>query len=382
MTNIEWTDKTWNPIVGCSVVSPGCTNCYAMKMAARLERMNPALAHYQGLTKIVNGNAVWTGRMALAPDHVLTAPLRHRKPAMYFVNSMSDLFHESVPDAWIDRVFAVMALCPQHTFQVLTKRSVRMCDYCSYPGVARRIHELACDLVGELDLIDVVLVAPSVDPNLAPPGRRVFLGAWPLSNVWLGVSCERQQEADARIPDLLATPAAVRFVSAEPLLGPVDFTPFLPRAAAGSTEESRRAQLSWVIVGGESGPGARPMHPDWARAIRDQCVSAEVRFFFKQWGNWLVGERQEPSDDLTWQPDVTFQDGSDFAVLSDGHDILLGNAEDEKTGPTHLWREFWGWQGHLIKKSATKSQRLLDGREWSQMPAQRAPSLAKDEAAA
>ncbi len=365
MTKIEWTDKTWNPLVGCSVVSPGCTNCYAMAMAARLERMNPKLTHYQGLTKIVNGNAVWTGKLALAPDHVLTEPLRRKKPTMYFVNSMSDLFHESVPDGWIDRVFAVMALCPQHTFQVLTKRSVRMCDYCSYPGVARRIHELACDLVGELDLIDVVLVAPSVDPNLAPPGRRVFLGAWPLSNVWLGVSCERQQEADARIPDLLATPAAVRFVSAEPLLGPVDFTPFLPRAAAGSTEESRRAQLSWVIVGGESGPGARPMHPDWARAIRDQCVAADVPFFFKQWGHWVPELDCDAGD-----PD----DRADYArFLRNGFRIL--NLEGGCG--------FHGERVHVMRPSSKKSAgRLLDGREWQQWPARRTSSPANAEAAA
>lgn len=145
MTKIEWTEKTWNPIVGCSIVSPGCTNCYAMKMAARLEAMagdglddngyavrgTGPLDHYRGTTKRSKAGAVWTGKVALAPDHIITAPLRRRKPTMYFVNSMGDLFHEDVPDEWIDRVFAVMTMCPQHTFQVLTKRSARMLDYVS-----------------------------------------------------------------------------------------------------------------------------------------------------------------------------------------------------------------------------------------------------------
>ena len=123
-SNIEWTDATWNPIVGCSIVSPGCTNCYAMQMAARIETMRPS--HYDGTTKKVNGNAVWTGKVALAPDTILTAPLRWKRPRKIFVNSMGDLFHESIPDADIDRAFAVMALSPQHTFQVLTKRAERM----------------------------------------------------------------------------------------------------------------------------------------------------------------------------------------------------------------------------------------------------------------
>src|SRR5690606_6198863 len=125
VTKIECTQRTWNPIVGCSIVSPGCTNCYAMQMAARIERMNPRLEHYKGLTKRVNGKAVWTGTLALAPGKTLLEPLRTKKPTMWFVNSMSDLFHEDVPDEWIDRVFAVMALTPQHTYQVLTKRSAR-----------------------------------------------------------------------------------------------------------------------------------------------------------------------------------------------------------------------------------------------------------------
>ena len=136
-TGIEWTDATWNPIVGCSVVSPGCTHCYAMSMAARIEKMTPG-SHYAGLTDASKAGPVWNGRLALAPDHILTQPLRWQKPRRIFVNSMGDLFHEDVPDDWIDRVFAVMALAPQHTFQVLTKRAERMRNYLLRdPDVAR-----------------------------------------------------------------------------------------------------------------------------------------------------------------------------------------------------------------------------------------------------
>lgn len=149
-TNISWTERTWNPVVGCSVVSPGCTNCYAMRMAYRVKEMEeartgrPDASHYFGTTKVVNGNPVWTGKVVLAPEHILLEPLRRRKPTMYFVNSMSDLFHEDVPDEWIDRVFAVMALCPQHTFQVLTKRSERMRAYCTDPDRIQRMQRHVC----------------------------------------------------------------------------------------------------------------------------------------------------------------------------------------------------------------------------------------------
>lgn len=301
---IEWTDATWNPIVGCSIATAGCTHCYAMKMAARIEAMGGA-PHYAGTTKKVNGNAVWTGKLALAPERILTQPLRWKEPRRIFVNSMGDLFHEDVPDEWIDRVFAVMALAPQHTFQVLTKRAKRMRRYLSGSGRPRNIYELVCDLV-TVDGAKAVLLAPGVvDPALMPEWPRVYLDQWPLPNVWLGVSAERQQEADERIPELLATPAAIRFVSAEPLLGPIDFTPKADQTyqilsewygpdgfdpTGSQPRQERRVgwfpKLDWIIVGGESGPDARPMHPAWPRAIRDQCAAAGVPFFFKQWGAW------------------------------------------------------------------------------------------------
>ncbi|TPN43238.1 phage Gp37/Gp68 family protein [Mesorhizobium sp. B1-1-7] len=297
---IEWTDATWNPIVGCSILTPGCTHCYAMGMAGRIEAMTAALKaqgklgapHYDGTTKKVNGNTVWTGKLALAPAAILTEPLAWRRPRRIFVNSMGDLFHEDVPDAWIDEVFAVMAVTPHHSYQPLTKRATRARRYLSDPATKRRIYSIACDLVIKREL-QVILIAPGMDQRDAPPGPRIYLDQWPLPNVWLGVSAERQQEADERIPELLATPAAIRFVSAEPLLGPIDFyktSGSMPAETHPWRNGPILQGIDWIIVGGESGPDARPMHPDWARAIRDQCAAAGVPFFFKQWGEWVPGE--------------------------------------------------------------------------------------------
>jgi protein gp37 len=211
-TGIEWTDDTWNPIVGCSVVSPGCTNCYAMRQAGTRLDGNPATPLYAGTTQRSKAGPVWTGKVALATDKTLLAPLRWRAPRRIFVNSMGDLFHEAVPDEWIDRVFAVMALAPQHTFQVLTKRSKRLRAW----------------FAGTEDTGDAFTRILSRAPKMMEGGDDWwdFLSdrGWPLPNVWLGVSAEDQPRADERIPDLLATPAAVRFVSAEPLLGAIDLT--------------------------------------------------------------------------------------------------------------------------------------------------------------
>ena len=305
MTSIEWTEATWNPIAGCTVHSPGCTNCYAMRTAARLATIPATAPVYAGLTQPSKAGPVWTGKIAVNESTML-APLRRRKPTMYFVNSMSDLFHESVPDEVIDRVFAVMALCPRHTFQVLTKRSERMRWYLSADRptfVWRATRDLGLTEIQRRNRMESHI------------RRGVFL---PLPNVWLGVSVEDQKRADERIPDLLATPAAVRFLSCEPLLGPVDLTHieipmgcrvdvFDALAYDGEQGEADTAQgtatLDWVIVGGESGPGARPMHPDWARSLRDQCAAADVPFFFKQWGTWApVCEMTEEQIDACHYP--------------------------------------------------------------------------------
>lgn len=312
MSKIEWTGETWNPIVGCSIVSPGCTNCYAMKMA-------------------------------LAPEHIITKPLRWSKPRTVFVNSMSDLFHEDVPDAWIDKVFAVIGDTPQHTYQVLTKRSARMRQYLSHPQRSRYIaHEAA-----KLDDRGSFAAAATWD-------RIEALCRKPLPNVWLGVSAERQQEACERIPDLIMTPAAVRFVSAEPLLGPIDFgrffwQPDLPNAR-------RDDRLHWVIVGGESGPGARPMHPDWARGIRDQCQEAEVPFFFKQWGTWAPCFGQMDVERAA----VSVHDGTTFTVAAHERPRMFSMLD----------------RATMKRVGKAKAGRLLDGREWNEMPGTQAGEVA------
>ena len=250
-TSIEWTDETWNPVTGCTKVSPGCRHCYAERFSERFRGV-PGHPFEMGFD------------LTLRPER-LAQPLGWKKPRRVFVNSMSDLFHEDVPDEFIDRVFVVMSLAQRHTFQVLTKRAERMREYCSSPETLGRI---VADTAEVLDGIDSAKVAISHHED-GFQGIR-----WP--HVWLGVSVEDQKRADERIPLLLETPAAVRFVSAEPLLGPVDF---------GAAMD----QIDWVIVGGESGPGARPMDPEWARFLREQChacrlsaAKACIPFFMKQ----------------------------------------------------------------------------------------------------
>ena len=275
-TGIEWTDASWNPVVGCSIVSPGCTNCYAMKQAYRIEKMAAGAGkdtHYAGTTQQSKAGAVWTGKVNLAPDRIITQPLRWERPRKIFVNSMSDLFHADVPDEWIDRIFAIMAMCPQHAFQILTKRADRMRDYMEKYTISKS------EIYGEEYRSRSQMVAETIIEYTSngaetlkwdAPHETADLEFWPLPNVWLGVSIEDQKRADERIQDLIDTPAAVRFLSIEPLIGPVHIKEI--------------KQLDWIICGGESGPGSRPMHPDWARSIRDQCLAANVPFLFKQWG--------------------------------------------------------------------------------------------------
>ena len=301
-TAIEWTDATWNPVTGCSVVSPGCTTCYAMKLAGTRLKHTPSRA---GLTVNSKAGPVWNGQVQLN-EQWLDQPLRWKRPRRIFVCAHGDLFAENVPDEWIDKVFAVMALAPQHTFQVLTKRAARMRDYVSgvrssIPFLGRmpleRIHiEAAGHMEGDGGFMDVLKRHGNV--------YSLYCSIpWPLPNVWLGVSAEDQQRADERVPDLLETPAAIRFVSAEPLLGPIDFNAmrlhdniridalhaYTARRIGGDHWENNPSdvpRLNWIIVGGESGKDARPMHPAWARSIRDQCAAAGVPFFFKQWGEF------------------------------------------------------------------------------------------------
>lgn len=272
MTSIEWTDETWNPIVGCSKISAGCQNCYAIGQAHRNAAIaktysSPGrLAYYEGLTEKRGDRVEWTGQVNFVPE-ALAVPIKWRKPRRIFVNSMSDLFHESVPFDVIDQIFAVMALTPQHTYQVLTKRLDRMLEY----------------MTTEHRLGNVLLSARS---NANIPGGMYSLSPnWPLPNVWLGVTVENQKAADDRIPLLLKTPAALRFLSCEPLLEVIDLGPYL---------------ADWVICGGESGPGARPCETSWLSSIVGQCKDKEIPVFVKQLGSkpsFYSGFRRWPISD-------------------------------------------------------------------------------------
>jgi protein gp37 len=262
-TGIEWTDRTWNPVTGCDRVSPGCDHCYALTLAARLKAMGNPRYQRDGQPPTSGPGFGVTVHADKAND-----PLRWREPSRVFVNSMSDLFHAHIPDEWIVELFAVMAAARRHTFQVLTKRPKRMRDLLNRPDFEARVADRARGkLLGE-----------------------TLLWEWPAPNIWLGTSVEDQQRADLRIPLLEKTPAAVRFLSVEPLLGPVDLSDWLPtvvhpreRLDAGRPYVVR-SRLHWIIVGGESGPGHRPMQLDWVRQLRDQAEVARVAFFFKQWG--------------------------------------------------------------------------------------------------
>ncbi len=325
-TKIEWTDATWNPVTGCSVVSPGCTNCYAMTLAGTRLRH---IASRAGLTRDSKAGPVWTGEVRLNEEW-LTQPLRWRAPRMVFVCAHGDLFHASVPDEWIDRVFAVMALAPQHVFQVLTKRARRMREYLSGDRDGRVAR--AC-----VDLWTDGAVKPTADWPVESIGDidmpdDLKMRCWPLSHVWLGVSVEDQARANERIPELLETPAAVRWVSAEPLLGPVDFREIAVDgvltvdALTGIHSDDENGPITgvvgspdphidWIVVGGESGPGARPMQVGWARAIVEQCKASGTKCFMKQLGADPVWEDgaflnlrdRKGGDPSEWPADLRIQ---------------------------------------------------------------------------
>ncbi|MEN6572066.1 MAG: phage Gp37/Gp68 family protein [Anaerolineaceae bacterium] len=267
-TKIEWADRVWNPVVGCTPVSAGCAHCYAKRIYDRFYQDKPF------------------SKVQLHRER-LFQPLHWKNPGRVFVNSMSDLFHPDVPFSYIDDVFGVMTGCPKHTFMVLTKRPERMLEW----------------------------------------SKQYYLpGASGSENVWLGVTAENQKAADERIPLLLETPAAVRFVSAEPMLGPVDLSKYL-FADPSRPNWARLNMLQWVICGGESGPGARPMHPDWAKSIRDQCQAAGAPFFFKQHGEFTYKGRYG---------------------VERGNSVEIGDA--------------------FQRVGKKKAGRLLDGVEWNQYP--------------
>jgi protein gp37 len=313
---------------------PGLTYVPSARVLKSERRSRNILEHHDDgtLTVSLGKGAQWTGEIRCLPWK-LDEPLRRRKPTKYFVNSLADIFHEKLVGCeegrrFIAAIFGVMAACPQHTFQILTKRDPRpWFDWLNSAtlGHPRLLFQYLDDLAWEHP--DIVI------PQLQ--GRGDHRVPWPLPSVWLGQSVEDQAAADARIPWLLDTPAAVRWLSVEPMLGPI----VLPAdfLALGSR--------AWVVCGGESGPGARPMHPDWARSLRDQCVEAGLPFLYKQGGAWM----EVPSDDPGWTHMVTL-DGRAFAR---GEDVPLELA----TGCAYMRR---------VGKKA--SGRELDGRTWDEYP--------------
>lgn len=314
MSKIEWTDVTWNPVTGCDKVSQGCKNCYAEVMHRRLRGMYPK-----------KYSLPFLGHIQLHPDE-LDKPMQWKLPRMIFVNSMSDLFHKDVPFEFINAVFSVIHLSPQHTFQILTKRPERMKEYfnSSHFGWAM---------------------------------GKVF------SNAWLGVSCEDQKTANERIPFLLDTPAAVRFVSVEPLLGPINLTriehsDFM--VTDSLWKHKAFSSIHWVICGGESGHNARPMHPDWARSLRDQCNAAGVPFLFKQWGEW------EPDSHVSFNGPFLIQGKKHQIVNIDGRSYPYIDFFDPAPDECPLTKEdnaYW-----MAKTGKKRSGNLLDGKQHLEFP--------------
>ncbi len=315
-TRIEWTrgddgsaGATWNPVTGCTKVSPGCEHCYAETFAERWRGV-PGHPYEQGFDV-----RLWPARLEL--------PLRWRKPRRVFVNSMSDLFigRDQVPDAFVAEVFAVMALAARHTFQVLTKRPGRMAS-----------------LLAQAEFVRKVGAAITRRTDQTPPRAGWLLDFWPLPNVWLGTSIELDTFA-WRADRLRATPAATRFLSLEPLLG-----------ALPSLDLSG---IDWVIVGGESGTGARPMHPQWARDLRDRCQGAGLpRFFFKQVGAWApLGADDQPRPGDRW-------------VELDGRHERCWRSGD----PAPAGAEQHGGAVLMRRVGKGRAGRLLDGRTWDEFP--------------
>lgn len=286
-SKIEWTDHTWIPIAGCDPISPACAKCYAALMAARLEKMGQS--KYTGLATRQGNLGKWTGEITLSEADLLK-PLEVKKPARWFLTSMGDVFHRKVPFDFLDRLFAVMSLTPQHTYYVLTKRPEVAAEYL---GPSSELEGMTRDVLVEGEAQALHHQRTGEDPSL-------WLAVhWPLPNVLIGCTAEDQQRADERrtYMERIAYSGWRTFVSYEPALGPVDWTGW--------------AFLSWMISGGESGQGARPSHPDWHRDTRDWCAGAGIPYMFKQWGEWTPGENVERQRGVV---QTAALDGDDEAV--------------------------------------------------------------------
>lgn len=319
-TRIEWTEYSWNPVTGCSKVSPGCNHCYALAMSRRLSHQ-PKYA----LATNLGPDSEWSGVLSCHPE-VLAEPLGWKKPRNISVCSMSDLFHDKVPWEFITQVFDVMEITPQHTYQVLTKRPGRMAYF-----------------------------AENIWPrHIGADTGRIPETAWPW-NVWAGTSVESQKYAP-RLECLALVPAKVRFVSVEPMLGPVDLQRWLELGLQWYDDDGTKPErvCHWVVCGGESGPGARPMHPDWVRNLRDQCQATGIPFWFKQWGTWLPDEVfLTDTRSIEWLPaplawveesGVVHRFGDHHRLDQMGNHVLM----------------------HKIGKRLAGAE--LDGREWRERP--------------
>lgn len=360
-TKIEWTDATWNPTTGCDKVSPGCDHCYAERMVYRL-------AHIQGSGYEGDYAHDYPGMGFDVRMHRnrLEQPFHWRKPLKVFVDSMGDLFHEDVPDDFLDEIFGVILACSVlenygHIFQILTKRPGRLSQYLtSVPPIelVKRWSSAARTMV-EIDggdiLLEEVVEWTGID------------NVWPLKNVWIGVTAENQQVADERIPLLLQCPAAVRFVSCEPLLGPINFKSLHHETSQSYYQVLKpisgpggRPALDQIIVGGETGPGARPMHPDWVRTIRDDCQMTGTPFFFKGWGDWATNaafSEGHPAPPVKIKPMWMREDGfvSEQPLSLDGAEQSAGDVVK------HSWIK-------AAKLGKKKAGRELDGRTWEEFP--------------
>ena len=378
-SKIEWCEESWNPVIGCSKCSLGCTHCYAERMAHRLKGICVATAtnpyclltgrNHQYLGK-TDDNGNWTGNIQYC-DWLLDIPLHWNKPRRIFVCSMSDLFHPKVPFEFILKMIGITIATPWHTYLILTKRPKRMYDFFAcYPdgwfireGMKHSTFSnefFAIDSIKEI-LPDLSKANEYWKSNYDQSKRGKLDGPvpFPQPNVHLGVSISNQAEADEKIPILLQIPAAVRWLSIEPMLEGIDLTRIggdkfgwgridilngLRYMRANALEEGSEwetepcEKINWVVVGGESGPGARPMHPDWARSIRDQCVAAGVPFYFKQWGEYLHESQ---------------------GVNVDGPINAGGNSKKGYLWPDGTWS---------IRVGKKKAGCILDGKEWKQYP--------------
>lgn len=359
-TSIEWTNATWNPVRGCSRVSEGCRNCYAEKQAARIiscERGRGVPEGEGAYDGLLAAGGQWNGKVRLVPE-ALEQPKHWKKPRRIFVNSMADLFHENVPDEFIDKVFTVMESTSRHTFQILTKRPERMLEYVRNRVDLIKNAEMQKIQINETyeRLLEVVRIA-----NITLP-----------KNIWLGISVECQKTANKRIPYLLQTPASVRWMSAEPLLGEINLNRLYSETTLDggglsqewfscitgqrfhiwADEEIPYPKLDWVVVGGESGKEARPMHPDWVRSLRDQCVAADIAFLFKQWGEWA--------------PHQAVPGGDEGGDIRRGHVQYLPGDGREPDG------HFRRGDAAVAKVGKKAAGRLLDGVLHDQYPGEQA----------